>query len=412
MLLRESQFLELEGGAPLLMQNHFYLHKNATTAWKKTRIWTQLVLNREDTSSQSLDDEKKANALSAGVSNLNISNGNGHKPDRKAENYGLKIMQRPDRILRKDADRTFLTEPKRQLLITLLDSLKTLFNDYQQTMSYVSGILLLFFDAKTVFEMMFMLGRSPKYNMSGYWRSEAVAQGIDAYVLYEIIKQVNPALYAHLQKMNVLPDTFIQKWFGGLAVQVMPTQHLIDFWTQFFKHGFRYLFKFAIALLQALSPLLLSIHTDHKLYEVLRVERKSQFWTSIGIKQNDTTLTTVNDKVSTFFVKVLSDANSVGNLYNVDNIDFQREREKAFELYLRKRFLNAAQKVTWQGYVIESDDDEEDEFRECELCEDAYAEFYCEDCKVHICEECHAKQTGDHAAKHTVKSLDDTVNID
>ena len=154
MLLRESDFIQLEGGAPLLMQNHFYLQKNADAAWKNTRIWAKLLLNR-DINDKSLDDEKKIHSI------------NKPNDDKKSENYGLKIMAKPDRIIRKDADRTFLTEPKRQLLITLLESLKTLFNDYQQTMSYVSGILLLFFDPKTVFEMMFTLGRSPIYNMSG-----------------------------------------------------------------------------------------------------------------------------------------------------------------------------------------------------------------------------------------------------
>ena len=162
MLLRESDFMSLEGGAPLLMQNHQYLHnfKNANTAWKKTRRWTKDLLNRDmNTEETSLDDEKKIHSL----------NGNIFKNDKKSENYGLKILKKPDRIIRKDADRTFLTEPKRQLLITLLQSLQTLFNDYQQTMSYVSGILLLFFDYKTVYEMMFTLGRSPTYNMSGIY---------------------------------------------------------------------------------------------------------------------------------------------------------------------------------------------------------------------------------------------------
>ena len=140
--------MSLEGTAPLLMQNHGYLQKNADIAWKKTRIWTKHLLNRE-CKLKTIDDEKILNN------------------DCKLENYGLKILDKPDRIIVKDADRTFLTNKKRQLLITLLSSLKTLFNDYQQTMSYVSGILLLFFDVHTVFEMMFVLGRSPTYNMSG-----------------------------------------------------------------------------------------------------------------------------------------------------------------------------------------------------------------------------------------------------
>eukprot|EP00483_Globobulimina_turgida_P002002 UN02004 len=162
------------------MQNHGYLHKHADIAWQKAKIWSTLLLDQEPPSI-SLDDEKKL---------LNNNNVNNNKSDdKKSENYGLKIIKKPGRIIRKDAERTFLTEPKRQLLITILESLKTLFNDYQQTMSYVSGILLLFFPPKTVFEMMFMLGRSPTYNMSGYWRGEAVAQGIDAYVLFEMIKK-------------------------------------------------------------------------------------------------------------------------------------------------------------------------------------------------------------------------------
>ena len=86
---------------------------------------------------------------------------------KQSENYGLKIISKPDRLIVKDAERVFLTMPKRQLMITILQALKSSFNDYQQTMSYVSGILLLFFDPKTVFEMMFTLGRSPTYNMSG-----------------------------------------------------------------------------------------------------------------------------------------------------------------------------------------------------------------------------------------------------
>jgi len=403
--------MALEGGAPLLMQNHYWLQKNADTAWKKTRIWSKLLLNRDNNNDKSLDDEKKIHSINSQQNNPN---------DAKSKNYGLKIMNKPDRIIRKDADRTFLTEPKRQLLITLLESLKTLFNDYQQTMSYVSGILLLFFDPQTVFEMMFTLGRSPTYNMSGYWRAEAISQGIDAYVLYDIIKEINPKLYQHLNDIGVLPDTFIQKWFGGLAVQVMPIEHLIPFWTGYFQHGFRYLFKFMIVFLQTLSPLLLSINVDYKLYEVLRVERKSHFWQTVIGKNNNENNNLLNnnlteyDKISMFFKKVLSDIDTVDSIYNVNDIDFHKAREIAFNKYLCKRFLNAAQKVTWKGYEVESEE-EEDEFKDCEQCDDGFAEFYCEECQIYLCDECQESPSGDHALTHAIRSLDiedDTVNID
>lgn len=193
----------------------------------------------------------------------------------------------------------------------------------------------------------------------------------------------------------------------------MPIEHLIEFWTMYFKYGFRYLFKFMIVLLQTLSPLLLSIKTDYKLYEILRVERKSHFWQCI---QGTDKLHNDNDKVSLFFIKVLNDTNSIGTLYNydIDKIDFQKEREYAFNQYLLTRFKNAALKVTLKGYEIESDDDEDD-FKDCENCEDGFAEVYCLVCKIYLCEDCKDNTSGDHALNHAMKCLDiddNTVNID
>jgi len=402
MLLREPDFIEHEGGAPLLMQNHKYLHKHADIAWNKTRSWPELLgldLTDHRPLSSTLEEEKKSFRAETDDA----------KSPQKA-NYGLKLMKQPNRIIRKDADRTFLTEPKRQLLITVLESLKTAFNDYQQTMSYVSGVLLLFFEPKLVFEMMFVLGRHPHYNMSGYWRSEAVSQGVDAFVVYEMLKKLNPKLASHLSACGVLPDTFIQKWFGGLAVQVMPTEHLLTFWTQYFKHGFRYLFKFVMSLLQTLTPLLLSIDVDYRLYEVLRVERKSQFWRVCKGCERDSPRT-IDEKVGVFFTEVLSGANSVGGLFNMDNVDFQKEREYAFDVHLKGRFLNAARKVTLQGFC-EEEDDEDDGFKDCEFCEDGFAEVFCTVCEKYLCDDCKEKEEGEHAVTHLMKELDDMLNIE
>jgi len=114
-----------------------------------------------------------------------------------------------------------------------------------------------------------------------------------------------------------------------------------------------------------------------------------------------------NEKVSAFFIKVLSDANSIGNLYNFDGIDWQKERENAFNMYLKKRFLNAAQMVTFKGYEVESEEDEEDEFKECDQCDDGYADVYCESCQLYLCDECYEK--GDHELC-AIKQLD--IDID
>eukprot|EP01083_Nonionella_stella_P029249 80596_1 len=401
MLLRESDFISTEGGAPLLMQNHQYLPTNADTAWNKTRVWTKLLLNMESTSS-SLDDEKKQHSITIYDAN-----------DKQSQNYGLKIIPNPDRLVRKDADRTFITEKRRQLLITMLESLKTALGDYQQTMSYICGVLLLFFPPKTVLQMMFRLARNPQYNMAGYWRSEAVSQGIDAYILFEIIKKVNTPLYKHLNHKKIVPETFIQKWFGGLAAQVMPIEQLIEFWTQFFRHDFRYLFKFMIVLLQTLTPLLLSIKHDYQLYEVLRVERQSKFkfWRSIGIQDNHPQIKTDGEKISLFFKKVLSDTNSIGNLYNLDKIDFQKERVHAFNKYLSKRLLQTATIVTFKQAAQENEDDDGFGPKDCSKCDDGFADLFCTICEVYLCEDCHLKGIGQHQVGHECQELD-TQDLD
>lgn len=236
-------------------------------------------------------------------------------------------------------------------------------------------------------------------------------QGIDAYVLFGLIEKINPKLFAHLKATGITPDTFMQKWFGGLAVQVMPTEHLITFWTQYFKHGFRYLFKFGIALLQTLSPLLLRTNVQHKLLEILRVMRKTAFWSVVeGADQ----CRTDEERVSLFFVKVLGDANSVGSKLDIESLDFTKEREHAFETYLKGRFLNAAINVTWQGYLVEEDGAEDDN-EDCQFCGDGFADYWCDDCQMYLCDECKENPTGDHQLTHAIKELDldgDTVDID
>ena len=111
---------------------------------------------------------------------------------------------------------------------------------------------------------------------------------------------------------------------------------------------------------------------------------------------------------------MLSDANSIGNLYNFERIDWQKERENAFNMYLRKRFLNAAQMVTFKGYEVESDEESDDGFKDCDQCEDGYADVRCVTCQLNLCDECF--ETGDHELckieQLDLEADEDTVNID
>eukprot|EP01084_Bolivina_argentea_P303651 524297_1 len=231
-------------------------------------------------------------------------------------------------------------------------------------MASITGILLLFFDAKTAFEMMFMLGRNPKYNMCGYWREKAVKQ----------------------------------------AVQTMPIKYLIDFWTQFFEKGFKYLFKYILSLLMTLSPLLLSVDIDYKLMGMLRCDRKTRFWKCIN---NGNDKLEVNKGVSMFFEQVLNDIKLIDTYCDFDKLDFQKEREYAFNNYLCDSLLNGAVGVTFAQFEIESGNDSDDEPKDCIQCDDGCADIFCNECEVYLCDCCHKKALGDHILTHSIKQLYD-----
>ncbi len=108
-----------------------------------------------------------------------------------------------------------------------------------------------------------------------------------------------------MEHYNVLSG-WIQPHFGGLAVQTMPIEHLIDFWTALFEEGFRYLFKYILSLLLTLSPLLLCVNRTDKLMAMLRCNRKSRFWECLDIEERKSNMLKKNENVSLFFKKVLN----------------------------------------------------------------------------------------------------------
>jgi len=165
-------------------------------------------------------------------------------------------------------------------------------------------------------------------------------------------------------------------------------------------------------LLQTLSPLLLQTNEQHKLLEIFRADEKSKFWRVIeGAAQ----CPSERERRSMFFTKVLADANSVGERLDLEKLDFTKEREHAFETYLKARFLNAAVNVTWKGYSMEEQAALEDDNQDCQFCKDGFADFWCNDCEMYLCDDCKDNPSGDHQLTHAIKELDlddDTEDID
>ena len=155
-MLRENDFFKHDNGCPLLMQNHKYLPNNDEHAWNNTRNWIVLLLKKKK-STKTLKIEKELY--------MNELKNNGQQT--AINNYGLQTIKKPERIIVRDAERNFLSQKKREIFITVLTIIKDCLSDYQQTLSYVTGILLLFYDIPTTIEMIVTLAKHPKYGMSG-----------------------------------------------------------------------------------------------------------------------------------------------------------------------------------------------------------------------------------------------------
>jgi len=172
------------------------------------------------------------------------------------------------RIFRADANRTFRSEPNRVLMIKLLSFAQSKFGDYQQSMGYVAGLLLLFFDPPTVFKVLTVLNDSPFY-LPGYWRGEATACAVDGYVCLSLLE---PAIQAKLLGLGLLPETFVQKWFAGICIHHLPYHILFDFLDQFFARGNSFLFQFFLAFFEEFKDDIMSATSNPEANQMIRFE--------------------------------------------------------------------------------------------------------------------------------------------
>eukprot|EP00405_Crypthecodinium_cohnii_P013687 CAMPEP_0206453898 /NCGR_PEP_ID=MMETSP0324_2-20121206/20822_1 /ASSEMBLY_ACC=CAM_ASM_000836 /TAXON_ID=2866 /ORGANISM="Crypthecodinium cohnii, Strain Seligo" /LENGTH=306 /DNA_ID=CAMNT_0053924281 /DNA_START=52 /DNA_END=972 /DNA_ORIENTATION=+ len=189
-------------------------------------------------------------------------------PESKVDFDRKPLSSEGARIFRADANRTFRSEPNRVLMIKLLSFCSTKFGDYQQSLGYVAGVLLIFFDPATVFKVLTVLNDSPKY-LPGYWRGEATACAVDGYVC---LKQLKPPLKEKLLKLGLLPETFVQKWFAGVCIHHLPYRLLFPFLDGFFAHGNRFLFQFFLAFFDEFENDIMTANSNPEANALIRFE--------------------------------------------------------------------------------------------------------------------------------------------
>merc|ERR1712060_39802 len=225
------------------------------------------------------------------------------------------------RIFRADANRTYRSEPNRVVMIKLLSFAHTKFGDYQQSMGYVAGLLLLFFDPATVFKVLTLLNDSPKY-LPGYWRGEATACAVDGYVCFNLLRQ---PVKAKLLQLGLLPETFVQKWFAGLCIHHLPYHLLVHFLDRFFKDGNQYLFQFILSSFEQFEEDIMNAATTIEANMLVRMESAPEARLQLAVEA----------------------ASEQRFVEAVQALDVHKHRCRAFEEHLSRR-MQSANEGMWQ----------------------------------------------------------------
>jgi len=294
------------------------------------------------------------------------------------ERIEIPEVENPDRILIADAERTFRNKTNQKKFIKMLGYLQCSFKDYAQGLGYVSSFLLLTMEERDAFSLLSHLNENEKY-IPGYWKHEAIVFATDAYVFRELLRKFLPDIANHLEKNTIDPATYCQKWFVGLCVHVLPFEHLFLFFEKFLIGGYQFLMKFGLSLMKQLKDRILSLNNPADLFAVLRLDSR------LVIHDSD------------MLHSILGGADD----FDFSQLDFSPLRSSTYDKYLRQRVESA--------HALLKSNHNDDIIADCEICEDDFPDFYCKQCHLEICENCHKKPPSDstHKKNHPVKPVND-----
>lgn len=353
-MLRRPNFWTEEGESPLLELEHGYLRNNAEAVLARTAAWPGLC----------------------GV------------PADESDAITLVSPAEHSYIIKRDADRTFVCESQRELYRVVLSTMDAKLNDYGQGMGYACSFLLLFFEPVQVARMLYKLATDPKY-IPGYWRAEAVAFNVDAIVFGRMMANFFPDVQAKLSAKIVMPQTFCQKWFCGLALHMLHFEALLDFWEAFLAQGYEFLFKFALAMTVATREALLAAESASEIYAILRLENASDEMRAAVM--HEALNLAVDGAFSETIIALRDDVmtNEVG---------------PALAAAAKYNAERALENENSAGSCSE----DEASGCDCEACTNLVPEFYCPTCDLLLCARCQDKAARgvavkSHAAGHEIK---------
>ena len=283
----------------------------------------------------------------------------------------LKYVAYPDededivRVIIKDSVRTFFHEDHRKKFTEFLFAVRMEIGDYGQAMAYMAGLCLLVLDEA---ETVAVLRKCAKEYIPKHWAAEAVGFATNAWLIDHIMKDHEPEVHKHFNKLNFWPDTYMQKILSGLCVHVLAFDQLFLFLDAFMEQGFKWLVKFELAIIAHFREKLLSLNeTDmNTLFEIMKLDSREA-------EPSDTYA--IYERALKLDLK--------DSLENVDTV-----RMDIYNTKVGPRLAQAPK---------------EEAFEPCGICEKNRPKWWCDDCESTLCDECLKANAGTHTADHEVE---------
>ncbi|XP_053380466.1 uncharacterized protein LOC123534907 isoform X2 [Mercenaria mercenaria] len=119
---------------------------------------------------------------------------------------------------------------------------------YCQGMNFIVGMSLIFMDPEDAFWTLVALAES--YFSPHYFDHSLIGAQSDQQVLKDMVKDKLPALFHHLEGIDIELSTITLNWFLAVFFDAVPFQTLLRIWDCFLLEGPKVLFRFSLAILK------------------------------------------------------------------------------------------------------------------------------------------------------------------
>jgi hypothetical protein len=290
----------------------------------------------------------------------------------------------------RDADRNFRTTPDRHVFLHAITyfRLHVLNDDYHQGAGLCMSFLLFVLSPPEAIALMTQAANLPKY-VPNYWKGVAIASATDGYVFQGILEQEYKDVYEHFGKLSLWPETYVNKWWVALCMNILSIERMLDFYDDFFAEGHLFFFRFGLSLVREYEQDLLELKDVGSIHALLRLDSTATNTSGQVKLVTQSRMDSIMSKSNlSKFDKIITALGIAGQGGKIDQL-----RISVYDKYLKQRMTQAAE-------VLQS------KHPDCGLCEDGKGkgESRCADCRKYVCDDCRDNNVGGHNDEdHTIK---------